>query len=113
MDLVPVIGSTLMACTFQVDDLRVFDPAFTLGIADGDVYAKYDGPHTGGWQYVNIPRESGGWSGSDWDADYDGSVTINNALIGDTIDVKGKVTDLAGNTTYISPGTYTMGVNCP
>jgi hypothetical protein len=113
MDLVPVVGPPLMSCTFQVDDMNVFDPAFTLGIADGDVWAKYNGPSTGGWQLVNIPRETGGWSGSDWDASYDGFVTINNASIGDAIDIMGKVTDLAGNTQYYSAGTYTMGVPCP
>jgi hypothetical protein len=113
MDLVPVIGSTLLSCTFQVDDLEVFDPAFTLGIADGDVFAKYNGPSTSGWQLVNIPRENGGWSGSDWSAHYDGFVTINAASVNDTIDIMGKVTDLAGNTQYYSAGTYTMGVPCP
>jgi hypothetical protein len=116
MDLVPVIGSTLMSCTFQVDDLKLLDPAYSAGIAPGDVYAKYNGPSTGGWQYTNIPLESGGFvagPGSDWDASYDGFVTINSASIGDAIDVMGKVTDLAGNTQYYSAGTYTMGVPCP
>jgi hypothetical protein len=116
MDLNPVIGSTLMSCTFRVNDMSVWDPAFTLGVDDGDVFAKYNGPSTGGWQQVNIPRETGGWSGSDWSADYDGFVTINNASIGDVIDIKGMVTDKwggPGHTTLYPAGTYIMGVPCP
>lgn len=105
-----------MACTFQVNDMDMHDPAFSSGIAPGDVYAKYNGPHTTGWQYTNIPIEHGGFvsgPGSDWDASYDGPVTLHNALSGDVIDIKGMITDVAGNTTYINPGTYTMGVDCP
>jgi hypothetical protein len=116
MDLSPAIGGTLMACDFRVNDLDVFDPAFSAGIADGDVYAKYDGPSTGGWQYVNIPLEGGGFvsgPGSDWNASYDGVISLNCVFTGETIDIKGMVTDLAGNTTYINPGSYTMGVDCP
>jgi hypothetical protein len=116
MDLVPVIGSTLMSCTFQVDDLKLLDPAYSAGIAPGDVYAKYNGPSTGGWVYTNIPLESGGFvagPGSDWDASYDGFVTLHNAFFGQTIDIKGMVTDLGGNTTYAMPGTFNMGVDCP
>jgi len=118
MDLNPAIGSTLMACTFQVNDLDVQDPAFSAGIAPGDVYAKYNGPSTGGWQYVNILLEHGGFvagPGSDWDASYDGAVTLHNVFHGETIDIKGMVTDLAGNTTYAMPGTFTMdaSVDCP
>ena len=37
-----------MSCTFQVNDLDVFDPAFSDGIDPNDVFAKYDGPLTGG-----------------------------------------------------------------
>ena len=116
LDTNPSLGGPLNACTFQVNDLDVKDLAFSAGVAPADVFAKYDGPQTGGLQRVNIPLESGGFvsgPGSDWVASYDGPVTINSALIGDTIDVWGKVTDLAGRTTIISAGSYTMGVNCP
>jgi len=115
-DLNPAIGGTLMSCTFQVNDLDVLDPAFSDGIDPARVYAKYDGPLTGGLQLVVIPIESGGFvsgPGSDWVASYDGPVTINNAVVGDPIDVWGKVTDLAGHTTILSAGSYTMGTACP
>ncbi len=116
LDFVPPIGSTLMSCTFQVNDLDVFDPAFSDGIDPNDVFVKYDGPLTGGLQYVNIPLEGGGFvsgPGSDWVASYDGPVTINNAAVNDVIDVWGKVTDLAGQTTILSAGSFVMGVVCP
>jgi hypothetical protein len=115
-DLNPAIGSTLMSCTFQVNDLDVLDPAFSDGIDPTKVFAKYDGPLTGGLQLVNIPLESGGFvsgPGSDWIASYDGPVTINNAAVNDVIDVWGKVTDLAGRTTVFYAGTFLMGVVCP
>jgi hypothetical protein len=116
MDLSPSPGSTLMTCDISVDDLEVFDPAYSDGIDTGDVYGKYDGPHTGGWQYVNLSLLSGGFvsgPGSDWSAHYGGIMTLHGAQLGDDIDVKGMITDLAGHTTYSSTFTYTMGVDCP
>jgi hypothetical protein len=114
----PASGTTLGGCDFDVNDIYVLDPAFSAGIDPTDVFIEYKGPSTSGWVPVNIPFESGGFvgaPGSDFDAEYDGPVTLHNAYAGETIDVKGVVTDLAGNTKISPAGSYLMGVgvNCP
>jgi hypothetical protein len=114
--LSPAIGSTLATCAFNVDDLEVWDPAFSAGIADGDVYAKYKGPSTGGWVLNNLTLASGGFvsgPGSDWSAHYAGPVTLHGVLSGQTIDIAGLITDLAGKSDHKTIGTYTMGTDCP
>ena len=44
LDFVPAIGSTLMSCTFQVNDLDVIDPAFSDGIDPNDVMSSTTDP---------------------------------------------------------------------
>jgi hypothetical protein len=116
MALSPAIGSTLASCTFNVDDLEVWDPAFSAGIATGDVYAKYNGPTTPGWVTTNLSLVSGGFvsgPGSDWSAHYAGAVTMHNVSNGQTIDVAGLVTDLAFKSDHKTVGTYLMATDCP
>lgn len=117
IDLNPDPPTILNSCTFDVEELEVFDPAFSSGIAAGDVFMKYDGPSTGGWVYTALSLKSGGFTGgpgSDFSAIYNGTITLKDVYCGETISLKGMVTDKAGNgPVYKILANYTMGIDCP
>ncbi len=118
MDLNPDPPATLSSCTFDVEELEVFDPAYSDGVAAADVYVKYSGPSTGGYIYTQLSFKSGGFTGgpgSDFSAIFDGTVTLTKVFDGEVIDVHGKVKDIAGNGwVYHSAGNFTLlGTNCP
>jgi hypothetical protein len=113
----PPETSTLEQCTITVDDVHIFDPAFSSGIEDSQVYVYVDRPSSSRiYQTLNI--SSGGFvsgPGSDWDAHYEGEICLDGLSAGDTIRVSAKVRDSAGNGwIYFSPEfIYTLAVDCP
>jgi hypothetical protein len=115
IDLDPDPPTTLNACTFDVEELEVYDPAPSSGIDEADVWMKYNGPSTGGWVYTNLSLQSGGFGpGLDFSAIYDGTITLHDVYTGEDIELKGAVTDLAGNgPVYKFMADYTMGIDCP
>ncbi len=118
IDLNPDPPATLSTCSFDVEELEVFDPAFSAGVNESDVYVKYSGPSTGGYIYTQLSFKSGGFSGgpgTDFNAIYDGTVNLTDVYDGETIDVWGKVKDAAGNGwVYYSAGDFTLsGTDCP
>ncbi len=117
IDLNPDPPASLSVCTFNVDDFEVFDPAFSAGIAPSDVHLKYE-DHDGNWIQTSMNLKTGGFvsgPGSDFSAHYDGTVTLHNVINGEFVDLKGRVTDLAGNgpVYYFSLGHYVMATDCP
>jgi hypothetical protein len=117
LDLNPDPPTILNSCTFDVEELEVFDPAFSSGISASDVFMKYDGPSTGGWIMTALSLKSGGFTGgpgSDFSAIYDGTITLKSVYDGETISLKGMVTDKAGNgPVYKFIADYRMGTSCP
>ncbi len=117
IDLEPDPPAVISSCTFDVEELEVFDAAFSDGVAAADVFMKYEGPSTGGWVYTALSLKSGGFTGgpgTDFSAIYDGTITLHNVNCGETISLKGMVTDIAGNgPAYKVMSDYTMGVTCP
>ncbi len=137
-DLDPDPG-LLSACTILVTDIRIFDPAPSSGINDGDVTLKYLDLSSGQHTYFSTTRKSGEWTdgpGSAWDACYEGAITISGVEVGmlapgslpakasliervrvitgtATIQVWIKVKDRAGNTSYAGPFSYKLSVSCP
>jgi hypothetical protein len=63
----------------NLSGLRVRDSAPSSGIQWVKVKYKVEGPNTRGYIYsVDMsPPDSGGWSGSSWDAIYSGSLTVD------------------------------------
>jgi hypothetical protein len=117
IDLNPDPPASLSVCTFDVDDFEVFDPAFSAGISPSDVDLKYQ-DHDGNWIATSLNLLTGGFvsgPGSDFSAHYDGTVTLHNVINGEFVDLKGRVTDLAGNgpVYYMSLGHYVMATDCP
>jgi len=117
MDLNPDPPTILMACSFDVEELEVFDPSFSAGIAASDVFVKYYSPSLGNWIPTPLSLKFGGFTGgpgSDFSATYDGTVSLHDVITGDDVSVKGMVTDLAGNgPVYFALADYTMGIDCP
>ena len=117
IDLDPDPPAVISSCTFDVEELEVFDAAFSDGVAAADVFMKYEGPSTGGWVYTALSLKSGGFTGgpgTDFNAIYEGTITLHNVNCGETISLKGMVTDIAGNGPgYKTMPDYTMGVTCP
>ena len=78
---------------------------------------KYNGPSTPGWVFTNLTLDSGGFvsgPGSDFSAIYIGTITLHDVYTGEDIELKGAVTDLAGNgPVYKFMADYTMGIDCP
>ena len=108
--------STINTCTIDVTDMEVFDHAFSSGINPSEVYAKYQGLHTGGLIYVNLALLSGGFTagpGSDWDAHYGGTINLTGIQAGDTIDVWGKAVDNSGHQVVKGSVQYTINKDCP
>jgi hypothetical protein len=100
IDLEPDPPATLNVCTFDVDELEVSDPAFSAGIDAADAFVKYSRPSLGDYFYTALSYKSGGFEGrpgSDFHAKYHGTVTLTKVFDTETIDVYGKVKDLAGN----------------
>jgi len=95
----------------------VFDPAFSEGIANGDVMVRIS--INGGLpvNYEDLDILSGGFVsgfGSDWVATYEDDVDLDGAYTGDTVLVEVKVKDIANGKWVIVPaGTYTMTCDCP
>jgi hypothetical protein len=113
----PTPGATLTSCSLTIINMNVFDPAFSSGIPNGTDKAKQSIP-AGGYNYFTLPLISGGFvggPGTDFDANYAGTITISQAFTGDNIGVWGKVQDAAGvgGWQYIGPANYTMGIDCP
>lgn len=115
LDLNPDPPATLSTCSFDVEELEVFDPAFSAGVNESDVFVKYSGPSTGGLIYVSLTLTSGGFSSGDFSAKYHGTVNLTKVFDGETITVWGKVKDMAGNwSNHFLAGDFTLsGVNCP
>jgi hypothetical protein len=115
LDLDPDPPATLSTCSFDVEELEVFDPAYSQGVDESKVFVKYSGPSTGGLIYVSLSLTSGGFSGGDFSAKYHGTVNLTKVSDGETITVWGKVKDVAGNwSNHFLAGNYTLsGVNCP
>jgi hypothetical protein len=71
----------LSVCSVGVSltGLRVQDPSPSSGIEWVKVKYKVEGPNSLGYVYTSdlSPPTSGGWSGSAWDAIYNGSFTID------------------------------------
>lgn len=105
------------SCSIDVT-VVVFDPAFSSGIANGDVKARIrinGGPAV---NYEDLDFVSGGFvggvPGADWIATYTEDVDLDGAYLGDTVLVEVKVADIAnGNWVIVPAGTYTMGCDCP
>jgi len=117
IDLNPDPPTMINSCTFDVEELEVFDPSYSEGIRAADVFMKYMGPSTSGWVYTALTLKSGGFTGgpgSDFSAIYQGTVTLKDVYCGETISLKGMVTDKAGNgPVYKFMADYTMGIDCP
>jgi hypothetical protein len=117
IDLEPDPPTPLNVCSFDVEELEVFDPAFSAGIAEADVLMKYYAPGPGTWFRTSLTLQTGGFvgvPGSDFSAKYDGTIALHNVSIGDVVNLKGAVTDLAGNgPVYKYLANYTMATDCP
>jgi len=118
IDLDPDPPATLNVCAFDVDELEVIDPAFSAGIDAADAFVKYSRPSLGDYFYTALSYKSGGFEGgpgSDFHAKYHGTVTLTKVFDTETIDVYGKVKDLAGNwSAPLFVGSFTLvGTNCP
>jgi hypothetical protein len=117
IDLNPDPPTILNACTFDVEELEVFDPGPSSGIDEADVFMKYNGPSTPSWVFTSLTLDTGGFvsgPGSDFSAKYLGTITLHDVYTGEDIQLKGAVTDLAGNgPSYKFLSDFTMGIDCP
>ena len=122
LDLLPTGGGAaspaiLTSCTIIVEDLHVVDPSFSAGVDDSDVHFKYKPPSIS-WVVEPLSLESGGFvsgPGSEWNAHYEGTITLDDINEGDTFEVQARVHDESGltNWQYSSSYWYTLDdVDC-
>jgi hypothetical protein len=116
INLNPAPTGSLGVCTIAVTDLEAYDPAFSSGINLSGVFIEYKKAPMGPWQPTPLSKTSGDFvagPGSDWSGHFDGSFTIHGLVAGDSINVKGLVTDNAGHSGINPAGTYTLTLDCP
>ncbi len=112
--VVDIPPGPLATCTIEFLQVDVFDPAFSDGVDESDVYGRYEIGSDTGHQNLSGSGSFASGPGSDWSGTFSGSLTLHDGEVGEAVTVYAKAMDLAGNGyTYGAEFDYTLTIDCP
>jgi hypothetical protein len=121
VDYIPVLESTspgdpISTCTIVIDDVEIFDPAFSSGVPSDGVFTEYYNFDTSDSGVAALSMDSGDFAsgpGSAWAGHFSGSITLPTGAIGEEFRIKIRGHDNENNWFYSSYSYFVLDVNCP